>query len=182
MWGCLYTRLRIAGIPVMVFTLFLLSTVSFASSDQTLFGPKRYDLQKGKPTAYTDSFAGCTASEQAALKVINGDSRWTRVTSARIYINDMKVASERDFQRNIPSFEKTITIHKTNEVKVILKGGHRRYHKWLGEYLERKGDPGDELSKINGLRKQIAQLGNKAGSREIDGLLREFQEMNATLY
>jgi hypothetical protein len=177
MWGCLYTRLRIAGIPVMVFTLFLLSTVSFASSDQTLFGPKRYDLQKGKPTAYTDSFAGCTASEQAALKVINGDSRWTRVTSARIYINDMKVASERDFQRNIPSFEKTITIHKTNEVKVILKGGHRRYHKWLGEYLERKGDPGDELSKINGLRKQIAQLGNKAGSREIDRLLREFQEI-----
>lgn len=178
MWGCQYTRRKtIAGILAIMLALLLLSTFSFASNDRTIFGPKRYDRQKGKPTVYTDNFAGCIAGEQATLKVINGDSRKTRVTSARIYINDINAASERDFKRKKPSFEKTVTINKTNELKIILKGGHHSYHKWLKEYLERKGDLADVLSTLQDLRERITQSGNKLNSREIDHLLREFQDI-----
>ena len=177
-WGCLSTRLlTIAGTPAIVFTLLLLSTFSFASNDQTIFGPKRYDLQKGKPIVYTDHFAGCIAGEQATLKVLNGDGKKTQVTSARIYINDIKVTSERDFRRKHPSFEKSVTINETNELKVVLKGGHYSYHKWLKGYLDSKDGPAHEFSKIQDLRKRITQSGNKLSSREIEHLISEFQDV-----
>lgn len=178
MLGCLYPRrLTIVGTTAVMLALLLLSTFSFASGDQTLFGPKRYDRQKGKPTVYTDHFAGCIAGEQATLKVANGDGKKTRITSARIYIDGIEVASERDFKRKHPSFEKTVTIHKSNQLKAILKGGRHSYHKGLNAYLERNGDLADLLSKLQELRKRITQSGDKLSSGEIDHLLREFQDI-----
>ncbi|MDD5348552.1 MAG: hypothetical protein PHT59_08060, partial [Candidatus Omnitrophica bacterium] len=92
--------------PAFAFALALIFSASLAVAvmDMSLFGPKKYERGKGKPTSYTDSFGSCPSSDQAILRVTNGDSKRTRVKSARIYVNSVKVASEHDFKTRAGSF------------------------------------------------------------------------------
>jgi len=65
-------------------SILLFSSYSFAGSDQTFFGPKRYDLPKGNSKVYTDNFTGCNTVRQVTLKITNGSSNYTRIQSANI--------------------------------------------------------------------------------------------------
>ena len=94
----------------LILSFFFFFTHSFALIDLTIFGPKRYDRLKGKPTVYIDTFERCNPSSQALIKVTNGDGKKTRIKSARIYVNGTKVASEKDFSQKVPSFEKLVTV------------------------------------------------------------------------
>ena len=112
---------------IIIFISLLFTTSAIALINLTIFGPKQYDRLKGKPTIYTDTFKSCSAASEATLKITNGGSKQTRIKSARIYVNGVKVASENDFKSKIPSFEKTILVKDMNDLKVVLKSGRHGY-------------------------------------------------------
>ena len=178
----------------LVLSFFFFFTYSFALIDLTIFGPKRYDRLKGKPTVYADAFERCEPSSQALLKVRNGDGKKTRIKSARVYINGVKVASEKDFKQKVPSFEKPITIQEHNELKIILKSGRHGYLDKLAKYQARKAELEQELARLQELRDELTALaphlnplpsGERAGSEgdsvssvaKIEGLLKEVHEI-----
>lgn len=165
------------GIAAISFALLILAGPALAG-DRTLFGPKRYDLKKGKPAVYTDRFAGCQNSRHAVLRVTNGESRDTRVTSGRIEINGFKAATERDFKRMDPSFEKPIAIRQDNQLKVLLKGGHRGCDHWAREYRKsRLHDLAEELAILTSLRQGMLRSGASLESGEMNRLLRKVREL-----
>lgn len=129
----------------------VISPDAFALIDLPIFGPKRYERLKGRPTVYTDTFGYCNPSGQAVLKVTNGDSKKTRIKAARIYINGVKVAKESDFKQKIPAFEKVITVWEQNELRVVLKSGHHGYLEKLAKYRARKAELEQELARLQGL-------------------------------
>src|SRR3990172_567816 len=139
-----------------VLTLFFLSTHSSALTDLAVFGPKRYERLQGKPTVYTDTFERCDPSDKAILKVRNGDGKTTRIKSARIYINGAKIASEKDFKQKVPAFEKTVTIRKHNELRIILKSGHHGYLDKLAKYQSGKTDLEQELAWLQAFKEQLS--------------------------
>jgi hypothetical protein len=73
-------------IPIVVLLLSFLFSAAFAANDSVVFGPKRYDRLKGKPTIYTDTFQGCKERGRAVLRITNGDARDTRIKSAEIIV------------------------------------------------------------------------------------------------
>ncbi len=103
-------------------SLLFLSSLSYALIDQTLFGPKRYDRLKGKPTVYTDTFKGCK-NGQAVIRITNGDSKDTRITAAEISVNNHLIAWDKDFKKQTPYFERVVTLGDINTLTVKLKSG-----------------------------------------------------------
>ncbi len=143
-------------IVLCFFLSFAFLSSSFAIVDLTLFGPKRYERLKGKPTVYTDTFDGCASSDIGILRVRNGDGKKTRVKSARIYLNGVKVASEKEFKQKVPSFEKPVTLKKAvNELKVVLKSGHHGYIKKLAEYQAKRDGLDRQLERLQELKRTI---------------------------
>ena len=138
-----------------VLTLFFLSTHSSALTDLAVFGPKRYERLQGKPTVYTDTFERCDPSDKAILKVRNGDGKTTRIKSARIYINGAKIASEKDFKQKVPAFEKTVTIRKHNELKIVLKSGHHGYLDKLAKYPKMQAELEAESARLQEFRREV---------------------------
>jgi pimeloyl-ACP methyl ester carboxylesterase/uncharacterized Zn-binding protein involved in type VI secretion len=82
---------------------------AFAAADIPLFGPKRYERTQGKPPLYTDTFTGCTAAgAQAVVRVKNGSSTASSLTSAVIALNGAAVFSETDFKNQTQMLEKVV--------------------------------------------------------------------------
>ena len=172
--------------------LLILSTFSFATIDLTIFGPKQYNRLKGKPTVYVDTFDRCNPATEAILKVQNGDGKKTRIKSARIYVNGVKVAKEYDFKQKVPSFEKLITIQEHNELKVILKSGQHGYLDKLAKYQAKKTELEQELARLQDLRESVrreregyesgvtsqkSEVGQASRLSSIENFLREIQEI-----
>lgn len=112
----------LAALIPAVAVLFLISTAA-ALIDLTIFGPKRYDRLKGKPTVYTDTFDRCSPATQGVLKVTNGDAKHTRIKAAEIFLNGVEVAAEQEFKQQVPFFEKVVPIGERNVLRVVLKSG-----------------------------------------------------------
>lgn len=159
--------------------LMLLVSVSysFAGMDMTVFGPKRYDRLKGKPTVYTDTFERCNPSDLALVRVQNGDSKNTRIKSARIYINGSKIAGESEFKHKIATFEKLVAVQQLNELKVILKSGHHGYFDQLAKYQARQSDLEKDLAKLQLLENKIAGLKPPYDIKALERILLEIKRI-----
>ncbi len=155
----------------------LFATHSFALIDLPIFGPKRYDRLKGKPTVYTDTFDRCMPSYKALLQVQNGDTdnKRTRMKSARIYINNVEVASEKDFKQKVPNFEKPVAVKDHNELKVVLKSGHHGYLDKLAKYERKKVDQEQKLKRLEDLRTEVEGLQSLTDPAEVERLLKEYR-------
>ncbi len=153
-------RMRPGVLICFVFFLstFLFATSSFALIDLTIFGPKRFDRLKGKPTVYTETFGRCNPATQGLLKVTNGDGKKTRIKSARVYVNGHKVAKESDFKQKSSIFEKSISIKEQNELKVVLKSGRHGYFEKLAKYQGKQAEVEQELARLQKLREELADL------------------------
>jgi len=98
-----------------------------SAADTYLFGPKRYDRTQGKPPVYTDTFNGCASPVQATLKVQNGSSKDSSLSSAVVSLNGVDIFSESDFKNQIQWLEKTITVKAgTNTLVTQLKSGGQK--------------------------------------------------------
>jgi hypothetical protein len=113
---------------LLVVTLFSASEAFSAAGDLTLFGPKRYERSQGKPWAFTDSFNGCANSAgQALLRVQNGTSKDSSLSSALITLNGTNVLVEADFKNQSALLEKSVTIRPgSNTIATQLKSGGQK--------------------------------------------------------
>ncbi|ABQ27194.1 Ig-like domain-containing protein [Geotalea uraniireducens] len=166
-----------AAFGVALLMLLVSVSYSFAGADMTVFGPKRYDRLKGKPTVYTDTFERCNPSDLALVRVQNGDSKNTRIKSARIYINGSKIAGESEFKHKIATFEKLVAVQQLNELKVILKSGHHGYFDQLAKYQARQSDLEKDLAKLQLLENEIAGLKPPYDIKTLERILLEFQRI-----
>lgn len=100
------------------------ATVSLAA-DISLFGPKRYERTQGKPPLYTETFTGCSATgAQAVIRIQNGSSKASSLSSAVVSLNGSSVFSESDFKKQTPWLEKIVSFRPgSNTLTVELKSG-----------------------------------------------------------
>lgn len=101
---------------------------SLASADLQLFGPKRYERTQGKPWVFTDTFNGCANSAgQALVRVQNGSSKDSSLSSALINLNGSNVFVESDFKNQTMWLERTVTIRPgSNTLSTQLKSGGQK--------------------------------------------------------
>jgi len=114
----------------------------------TVFGPKTYIREKGKPEKITDTFYVRSVTGNYKLIVENGlyteaeeddddekkkdkdkdkhkekEEKKTRVSSAEIEINGKEVIEEDDFNKKVVRIERTILLnHGNNTIEVEVKG------------------------------------------------------------
>ena len=152
-------------------TLLMIATNVWAVADLPLFGPERYERLKGKPTVYLDTFERCEPSDLALLRVWNGESKKTRIKAARLYVNGVKVATEKDFKSKVAYFEKLIPVKEVNELKVVLKSGHHGYMEQLEKYQEKKDSLERELTDLQALKEALGNQGKDVEPHELENTL-----------
>ena len=116
-------RFRILGFIVAVslfLSLYLCGTL--VSSDQTVFGPKKYVHVRLKPQVFTNSFSVTDPQGAFNLVVENGHHLLFRVTSARIWINGTQIIGPSELNWKVSSVTKPITLKENNTIKVELSG------------------------------------------------------------
>lgn len=124
--GWCHNKAVISRISLWLITLLmLLATVAVSSAaDTSLFGPRKYVRQQGKPATRTSTFTACTAATGATLRLTNGSGKCSRVSSAVVTLNGVTVVSERDFSKNVPSLVRTVTLKPgVNTIAVTIKSG-----------------------------------------------------------
>lgn len=108
---------------MMLFISILGSTTVSLAADISLFGPKRYERTQGKPPMYTETFTGCSATgAQAVIKVQNGSSKASSLSSAVVSLNGSSIFSESDFKNHTAWLEKVVSFRPgSNTLTVELK-------------------------------------------------------------
>jgi PKD repeat protein len=131
----------IVAVPFFVFT----QAYSFAPSP-SIFGPKTYTREKGKPEEIKETFQVCALSGVYKLTVENGlyseigenekdkgrgkekdGNRWkeerkTHISAAEIEVNGKEIIAS-DFKKHVAKVEKTILLHQgENQIGVEVKG------------------------------------------------------------
>jgi hypothetical protein len=118
--GAFRTGLRALGLAALGL---LLAAPVVAGTDLPLLGPVNFDRHQGAPTVYTESFERCEPSDQALLRVWNGDGKVSRITAAQIFVNGIEIFGEKSFKQQDDYLEAPITAAKVNDLKVVLKSG-----------------------------------------------------------
>lgn len=88
-----------------------------------LFGPERFERQRGAPVAEQRVFAGTVTGGGFIVKLANGDSRGKhRVTSGKIRVKGQEVAGPNDFKRHIEGFDHNLSLSLHNVIETTLMG------------------------------------------------------------
>jgi RHS repeat-associated protein len=92
------------------------------SNTQTIYGPRRFDRSSGPPTTVSDQFAlPSDAVPPFTILVQNGDSDGSnRVSSATITLNGTDVFTQRDFNHNVTTLTKQVSLIASNTIAVGL--------------------------------------------------------------
>jgi len=101
---------------LVAFVLVLLSTAVHAGTF-VVFGPQQYLRQDAKPTPVTNTFTVLDPSTTFTMRV---DS--TGVSSAVITLNGVVIFKESDFNANVKLLTKAVTLQRTNQLIVELRG------------------------------------------------------------
>ncbi|MBN2568168.1 MAG: hypothetical protein JXB42_01935 [Deltaproteobacteria bacterium] len=112
---------------IFIFLTLCAVVVSISTSfavETTLFGPKQYLRTKGKPNAYTDTFAAtCALPSTGMLTIFNGDEDGgNRINSALISVNGERIFQPRDFNQQFYCLEAPINLVEDNVLEVELRG------------------------------------------------------------
>ena len=88
-----------------------------------LFGPERFERQRGAPVAEQRVFASTVTGGGFVLTLANGDSRGKhRVTSGKIWVNGQEIAGPNDFSRQIEGFDRDVSLSLHNVIETTLMG------------------------------------------------------------
>jgi uncharacterized Zn-binding protein involved in type VI secretion len=144
-----YDRRGVIGL-IFTWLMLLLMTVpaiAMASHDDdnayALFGPKKYVRIPGKPYTWTSTFTACSVPSSATLQLTNGSGSKSRVSSAVVTLNGVKVIAEKDLNQNVPTLARTVNLKAgLNTVTVTIKSGSGSNDDNGGEH----NDGGDEHS------------------------------------
>jgi hypothetical protein len=111
------------GFIISIFSLIiLLGSIDTAFGvGVTLFGPKTYLRDTGKPGIVTDTFTVSPRDSNFHLLVQNGADKKTRVSSATIRVNGVQVLGPSDFNKQVDLLDKPISLLSSNNVQVELR-------------------------------------------------------------
>lgn len=143
----LTNRLGWIRIFLFAFVLFGTAGISQAVTDLTVFGPVRYERMPGAPTLYTAKFGRCNPSDQAVIRIQNGDSKETRISSAKVSLNGEKIFAEKEFKKKTLWLEKLVTVQEVNSLEVKLKSGRHDDEEKLQGFLKEKMRLEQELAR-----------------------------------
>ena len=88
----------------------------------TVFGPKTYIRDKGKPTSVTSTFTAPPSFLEPFLVVKNGDNGKNRVSSAVVLVNNHEVLGPSDFNQNVALIRKPLnSLTSANTINVELR-------------------------------------------------------------
>ena len=102
----------------------------FAStSGISIFGPVQYNRTTGPPNQYTATFLlPASVSAPFQLQVQNGDGNGGhRISSGTITINGVQVVGTSDFNQNVATIIRTVTLASTNTLAVTLASNPGSY-------------------------------------------------------
>lgn len=112
---------------LVLWILALCSIVSLPDANAQVtapvFGPQTYTRTTGPPNEYTTTFtAPAWIVSPYDLHIVNGDSKGNnRISSATISLNGVQVAGPSDFNQNVATIDKTVTLQAgSNTLQVTL--------------------------------------------------------------
>jgi len=111
----------------------ILLVVSFIlcteASNVSIFGPKRYNRTTGKPNTYQDHFTlPQAATSPFILNVVNGAPNGSnRVSSGTIKINGTTIIKQSDFNQQVDTIRRTISLKSSNTIEVQLASAPNSY-------------------------------------------------------
>jgi hypothetical protein len=103
-------------ISYIVLIFLAVGTVSAAAGTFTAFGPKTYVRDTGSPVTVTDSFSVLNPSTTYTLQVANNG-----ISSAVISINGVQVVGPSDFNEDVSSIQRPISLQVSNQISVELR-------------------------------------------------------------
>jgi hypothetical protein len=91
-----------------------------------VFGPTTYTRTTGAPNQYTTTFtAPAWITSPYDLHIVNGDSSgkdrvYGAISSATITLNGVQIAGPSDFNQNVATLDRSVTLQATNTLQVSL--------------------------------------------------------------
>ncbi|MGR9053798.1 MAG: hypothetical protein ACU84J_14225, partial [Gammaproteobacteria bacterium] len=121
------------------------------TSGTTVFGPKVYSREKGKPHAVVDTFSVTDTSHPFTLVIKNGsDDGSHRVSSAVITINGLIVVGPDRFNEQVDGIKQSLVLQPDNEIAVEIRGKPKDFItvSIVGEHLNQppEADAGPDQS------------------------------------
>src|SRR5947199_1385041 len=92
------------------------ATVSAVGGTFTAFGPKTYVRDTGAPVTLSDSFSVLNPSTTYTLRVTNNG-----ISSGVISINGVQIVGPDDFNQNVSSIERPVSLSGSNQISVELR-------------------------------------------------------------
>jgi hypothetical protein len=110
-----------ASLIVVLLAAVLLEPLPNQASEVTVFGPRVYTRDTGKPRVEIDTFTVAIPDGDYTLAVQNGDSPATRGTSAVIFFNGRQLFAPDDFKKQVPLLTVGVALAEENEIRVELR-------------------------------------------------------------
>ena len=107
-------------LSIIITLAFIVSAFNFVfAAEVTLFGPKQFKREKGKPSIVTATFKALKG--EGKLIIMNGNEKGTnRISSAWIKINGRRVIKPKDLNRTVDYLEVYTNFRKKNRISVKL--------------------------------------------------------------
>ena len=108
-------------LSVLVAAALLWLVPAAARADMTLaFGPRQYTRMTGAPQTFTETFSRC-GSQTCQIVVVNGGPDIPkRISSAAIFLNGQQIIGPNDFNQQVQTIVRPVTLTDQNELTVRL--------------------------------------------------------------
>jgi len=100
----------------------ILWSIDLFSSAITIYGPRKFICNTGKPVVVTETFSAPSPAARYNLIVFNGEEGKFRVSCATIKINGIEILGENDLNQYVEKIERSISLQSINSISVKLKG------------------------------------------------------------
>lgn len=117
------------GVRLAIFLLFLVCTVTLAphagaQATAPVFGPQTFVRTTGAPNGYTTTFSlPAWIVSPYNLHIVNGDANGNNrvsISSATVTLNGVQVVGPSDFNQNVATIDRSVTLQSTNTLQVTL--------------------------------------------------------------
>ena len=108
---------------VFLFLFILALQSEVTAAEYSVYGPRVFLRQSGKPIVETDTIVAATPGSYL-LKIYNGgltDDEYKHVSSSVITLNGVEILSPNELNQHIDYIEKTVALQQANEFSVEVR-------------------------------------------------------------
>lgn len=99
------------------------------AADVTVFGPKTYARDTGKPKLVVDNFTIANPADAFTLVIENGADKKSRVASAVILINGVVIVGPEAFDKQVERIQRPVWLRTQNQIAVEVRGPPKTFLK-----------------------------------------------------